>query len=1295
MLGVLLFLLASGFVILKTGWWKNAFLSYLNHYLGQNYDLTLEVKAVQGNLYSSLELVEPRLLTSGRATIASAAKIDLAYHLKDLRPPNRCLRQLHLIGLQFIYPNGIDSLRSHLARSQDTTRGLALQIEEFLISAAGISRPDSQASALLNIAYSRSKLQIANGGVTAECDTADLEVPTIGEQFRFKNLIVRLQQDTLWVEQCDLQNRAATLKLAGEVLFKPQLQAHFRFQLRNLLARERLAQNEPFFSRHDFLNLAGELMLTGQDVQLKANFDGRFRNRRIQDGRLVGGLQQNRLQITQFSCRADSESFQIGVRGELNRRLVATVALNKINTQAWDLTRQKTDLNGRILLTSDGPLTRPQILTVAIDLQQSTLETFDFNYVQGGLRYEQGFVTISDTLRLKLGETQLSVTGLVNLNDSTLDCRAYFNGIKADLLADFLQVDTLLGQLDGFIEATGNLTAPDLRGWVRGHAFGLPNITFEEGIGRFGLVNLREGRYGDVFFEATNARTPLIKEEIPLTSLIIRFEGDTTFVQMAKIVSERLDIEAQGWITGRGDVALQKLKIQRGGNLLSSLDPIRFNFACDTIKLRQMRFALNRSRIDISTALVKYRLHDLKVQMNGLSLALVNDFFPTLPPIGGQLQGTIEYRSYNSHPILKGNLVWENGRYAKTRFKQLLFDGVLNEKQLQIGNIKIVDLQDGYLMASGRVGSRLLVQPRAPFYPDDSLNISVTASNFHLGGDLGLPARFANLESLVSGSVLVYHTLCKPRLSYDLNLDKPAWGDVKAQVIHLKGIYQDDRLSWTEILAVDDGGTMRGRGYMGFTLSFAPLKVHIAPDAPVSVNLTAHSTNLSLLAALIDDLESATGNFDLALGIAGTFAHPIRSGNISIKNATLTLESIENPITGVNGSAVVKNNILEIVSFTGFMKKPLTPVRLERFREKFKAAVWDVLFPPKIAPEVPNLNITGRIDLTTFFRPRYDLKLEGEDIYIRTLLAEQEGTLNAAITVKGRDTLAIEGEVDIIDFVLRNEFNEERKIAETPTMPSSIFKTVNLHTMIPGSFYFQNSQLDCELEGELWITQAGTDPYRFAGTLDVRKGKFFYLGWEFELLSGTIIFEPTDFNPILDIEAQVDLASYGLNDTTVTQTGKGTEYVTVKLSGYLDDPSLTFESANYSQSDILMYLMRTQNFTSQGLKQEQISADAMNIFGRYFERQIEKNITRFSGLDEFELRTRSNLLAAQSNDQWSILLGRKIAPNLYFKYERTFNLLEPYQQFGLEYRLNRNMSLVGEIDQNGLFNISYSLKFRY
>jgi len=543
------------------------------------------------------------------------------------------------------------------------------------------------------------------------------------------------------------------------------------------------------------------------------------------------------------------------------------------------------------------------------------------------------------------------------------------------------------------------------------------------------------------------------------------------------------------------------------------------------------------------------------------------------------------------------------------------------------------------------------------------------------------------------GSLSIANTMNAPEFNYQLKIMDPVFDRILGNELQIKGEYRDQKLEFTNITFTDDNGIVNGSGYLPFTFAFIPGHRVFNKDSSMYMNFSVHTSALEFLSQYINSVESIEGVYDLAISISGTPNNPIRSGNIIAKDGIIRLKSLENPITGVMGSVILQDNIMEIVSFDGYMLRPVSRSRVDKFKRKLRAYTWDILFPSVISSNEPNVSIAGEIDFTKFFKPVFNVQINAKDLYMRTLLAEQEGLLDGVFTMTGGDTINIEGEVDINEFIIRRELQPSEPLIEESSV-GRVHTNINFHAIIPGNLYFQNSQLDCELEGEMWIMKHGSDPYRFSGTLDIRRGKFFYYGWEFEIVRGSVIFDPTEFNPMLDIEAKVDLASYAQSDTTDTRSDEE-DNVLVRLSGDLQNPTLEFESGKYNESDILMFLTRTQLGEEDPFNQDRLSVDALNVFGMYFERQLEKSISRISGLDEFELRTRGNLLSNQQPDQWSFVMGQKITPNLYLKYERSLSLIEPNQQFGIEYRLSRNISITGDINQEGLLMINYLYKYRY
>lgn len=1293
---VLLFFLLStaGFLILKTDYWENIFLGYVNSQLNQRYNLRLESQGMSGNIFYHLKFDRLKLTTLNQTELISLSDVNLTYNLSALIGHEHAIRKARIDSINFAYPESIDSLLACLPAKKDTIPTGRFNLARIEIHSCNVSDSRKPGQFLTEIDSLAGTLSLSADTLAASLTSTNCFFPGTGEKIFLSGAEFVLIGDSLSLEKCRVRNRTTQANLSGRAHLKKPFSSQVNFAVDDIKPGERFPGLEQVFQNDDSFNLKGQVSTNGKLVELGLDFNGKWRGRPLSQGHIAGQIKGRQVNLSEVTFSTGTEKISGTISGTINEELAADLSFSGIDAFSWGLSTTSTNLQGNLQVIMTGAINAIDRVTAKIDLEESKIAPLDFNLIKGELVYKDGYVAITDTFYCALGETDLKIEGSADLKGNTIDARAYFKDLNADLVAMVLKSDTLVGTIDGFVEATGSLYAPDLRGWFRGDQFGLPNLKFEESIARFGLVNIREQKFGDIFVEATNGQTNLIPETIPLTSLIIRFEGDTTYVQLFKAVGENLDVEVRGNIVKYTDFNLQSIKVSRSGNVLQNIDPIHFSWKEDTLALSAVRFRLNDGSLKVSGRTIHGDLQTARLEFANLSIDPINAFLKGSQGVGGTLEGVVAFENSGKKPSFAGELDLKNAKIIRQKFKNIHLKARMKNQQLLIENLSIKDNDNGLVTGSGFVTCDLNLKDERPFIrAQDSLSLALNFTQFNLKAvnNYLLPNR--DLNGKMSGQISVYNYLGDPKMNYDLTINEPVIDKITGKEMTVKGIYQDSRMSFTEMTLNNQNGNTRGRGYLPWAISFMPAQFTVDQNAPLNLNFSMKTASLDFLSVYLDDVESIDGDFNLALSISGTPGHPVRSGNFSVKNATINVNSIENPITGVVGSAIVKDNIMEIVSLTGYMKKPQSLARADRFKDKLKAVTWDVLFPPKIAEDQPNLTISGTLDFTQFFQPRYDITLKGEEIYVRTLLAEQEGVLNATFKMTGKDTIDIEGDVEVADFIIRNEFKAGNEVVKSEK-PSNSYSTVNIRTTIPGGLYLKNSQLDSELEGEIWIIRNGNEPYRFSGPLETLSGSFYYYGWEFEIVSGTITFDPTEFNPTLDIQAQVDLASYGMADTTTSSTDK-TEMVTVYLTGYLDSPSLEFESANYSQSDILMFLTRAQNVGSETTGQDQLSASAMNVFGMWFERQLERNIGRISGLDDFELRTSGNLFSNQPADQWSVVLGRKLAPNLYVKYERTFSLIEPNQQFGLEYRLNRNMSIAGDVDQEGLLSINYRYKYRY
>ena len=113
---------------------------------------------------------------------------------------------------------------------------------------------------------------------------------------------------------------------------------------------------------------------------------------------------------------------------------------------------------------------------------------------------------------------------------------------------------------------------------------------------------------------------------------------------------------------------------------------------------------------------------------------------------------------------------------------------------------------------------------------------------------------------------------------------------------------------------------------------------------------------------------------------------------------------------------------------------------------------------------------------------------------------------------------------------------------------------------------------------------------------------------------------------------------------------------------------------------------------------------AQKFLGAYFERQLEKNILQVTGLgqagliDNLSISGTAGLIDPNSYQEFTISAERQISDNLSlnYSYHRSFSLSNPtMNKVGVELRLNRYVSLVGNVDETGNMHVKYRLRYSY
>lgn len=1296
---IFLFFGISGitFYFLHSSFWKDAVQNFLKDQLATQNGLELQIGELRGNPLNNITFKELRLLSPHNFQIAEIAKINLRYGLVHFILKKWGVRLVSIEGVKLTFPASLDSLTNYLTGTGSRGLQRRIVIDKYELANTNIFIGDTSSGSIVSSDWIQGQIFLNPDSLIVSVSRGNIHTTALNETVSMRDIQLVKSGDRIIISRAAFLNRSAEIALGGHVRLDSLFSFDMDFEIEDILLNERLKSAQELFAVDDRINLAGKVRYDQAGLNLTSSFDGQLLNNSVTQGHLSGRYHGGQFRFDDVSFESAGQIIGFTVNGDLNNYAEAQISLDGIDIRTWQKIPFRTAVNGEIRLRSRGLLTAPDTLIADFDFRNTLVDTMQIDSIAGQLRYVDGVFDITDTVRIGFNETSVMLEGSCNPTADTLHATVQVGSDSLDVFSEIVNLNELQGRVEGFLEASGRFSSPDFRGWLRGVGLGTPNLRFDETIARFGLMNIQENRFGDIYIEASNGVTPFFKGGLPLASLIIRFENDTSIIRSFRVTGENMNLELQGMMIKLSELYFNNINFEHNGNILKNIDPIQISLKADTISLAEVRFALNEGLVVLSGESVNRRIRSAVMNISQLKVDPLNAYLKGARGVAGLLDGLIAYTDTAATPVVYSRLQADQANLFGKPFNNIRLEARLVENRIVLENIFLEDNEKGFVNGFGQLDCHFPRTGSGDFFKaSDLLNLQMQFDNFDFGilGSFIMP-RFKK-DGRLSGSFLITNTLENPELNYQLTLGDPVFDRITGTTLKANGIYRDNKLEFADIELIDPYGTARGSGYLPYVVALKPLRIKFLKDAPMFMNFTLHTSSVEFLSKYIGSVESIEGDYDIALNLSGTPNNPLRSGNFSVKNGTVRVNVLENPITGLTGSAILQNNMMEIVSLDGYLVEPVSGSGFDRFRRALKKYTVDVLFPQSRSPDEPNVSIAGSIDFTSFFKPVFNVRLDGDNIYVRTLLAEQEGILDGTFTVVGGDTMNIEGEVDINEFIIRNEFGGRQELIKEDKKPGRVYTTINLHTIIPGNLYFRNSQLDCELEGEMWIIKNGPEPYRFSGTLDIRKGKFFYYGWEFDVVQGSLTFDPTEFNPTLDIEARVDLASYTDYNTTESVGTPEEDYVTVMLSGDLQNPTLTFDSNNkYNDSDILMFLSRTQLGSEEGLDQKRISADAMNVFGMYFERQLERSISQISGLDEFELRTKGDLFSNQQPDQWSVSLGQKLAPNLYLKYERKLSLIEPTQLFGIEYRLNRNFSIAGEVEQDGSYRINYLYKYRY
>jgi len=723
---------------------------------------------------------------------------------------------------------------------------------------------------------------------------------------------------------------------------------------------------------------------------------------------------------------------------------------------------------------------------------------------------------------------------------------------------------------------------------------------------------------------------------------------------------------------------INKLNIIRGQNQLRLADTVRiirdgaanYSFPNTVISFNSGGFSLSGAYSD-STG------YDLATEFELIDVRRLLDFFKVQVDFAGLASGSARITGSLMDPVIDTRFTLKRGVTLGYPSDSAIVDLRLTSLTTISNNIDALTA-GGSLNLEGRLPWGYKV--KAVDLPYVSQNFAIKTQNYRLRDLKFTEVAGIPISGRATGSLSIRGTPGDTKMDMDLTLQQARFDTLNFSEAYSQLSYEGNLLTIDTLSMISTWGYGTGSGFMPISLDLiAPDRMAVA-SRDMGLEFEFNLNEMPFLTDYISSLDAIQGDFIGTLGLTGPFNAPVRNGKVRGHNGRLELSILGNPITDIHAEVTVVDNTLSVDHFTGEMNfSGSSSLNTKGAVGWLTAKASDLLGVNARQTYAGDIAVSGTMDLTSFFKPRFDIAIKGKEVYYRSTDGLIEAIANADMTFTGQDTLSVEAVIPVLRAAYYADFESQTIYEEQVSRdPTNLFK-YSLNTQFVSDLLISNDQLEAEFEGELWLLDYGDGIMRFSGALTVQEGgKFYYLGNELTLTSGEIIFNSVDFNPQINMDAEIYIDG---------------QPIRLSLTGDLLEPELIIntENSQLTQSDVLTYL--TLNKTLVEVSFDETALDPVKTYGEILmEKQISKLTREYIGLDLVGID-----LDADSTANARFQIGQRVFKNFMVTYE---GALQPAggvsdNDFGFEYQINQNVSVTSKFNLDGEVELNGRLKFTY
>jgi outer membrane protein insertion porin family len=574
-------------------------------------------------------------------------------------------------------------------------------------------------------------------------------------------------------------------------------------------------------------------------------------------------------------------------------------------------------------------------------------------------------------------------------------------------------------------------------------------------------------------------------------------------------------------------------------------------------------------------------------------------------------------------------------------------------------------IADGVLDLEGRIPVGALLSPagalRIGVAPGGEADLHATLTGVQAATLLEIlrPDRPSRIQALLTGEARLMGTLTSWR---------EAHGEVK--------------LAATEVTVQDlavDVTPLAGRLVAG-RVDFDPLEVRARGGVFVldgsadlfnrTIDVTGKGTlDLRTVSPFLDEAV-LTGDAEADVSIQGPLTAPRPTGAITVKDGTLRLGVIRQPLTAINGLLTIEQGLVSLDGVSGMLGGG--PVKMAGTARVAGLGLEQV-----------NVAISGQ-----GLGIRYPVASSGR---ADEIFDELKARVNADLTLTGRTgDLLLAGDVRAERSLYDSDiFLEEGLLApdvppETQREGSRILQTIGLDINITteNPFLVRNNLAELEAEGTLRLRGSMDEPAPY-GRFDVRPGgKVKLQEREFAIQSGQLSYNGTR-DPEISIRA-----------TTLISQPEGDYEVTIVAQGPLEVPQLTLRSnPSLSEREIASLIATGRPDLALDTGAWIVGEQAAALLAGRFTRAVAKQLIDL-GLDTVDIQP--ELMGREGEPSARFTFGKQIGRTLRLIY--SVSLSDPestYYQALFRFRAGQELSAKLQRREDGTYTYSLGQRIRF